>query len=136
MQTMIIYILVKMNPVADGKNIEQCMEDVVVALKTVVDYATREITEQIDKVIENTVENNYDKTEELYKSVSLSELKVCLTGLHNSVTEIVKQKFEKFSINKKENIDWFKEIQEHQLKDKLFTLYKSIIDEDGKFELI
>lgn len=105
------------------------MEDVAVALKTVVDYATREITEQIDKVIENTVENNYDKTEELYNSGSLSELKVRLTGLHNSVTEIVEQKF---SINKKENIDWFKEVQEHELKEKLFTLYKSIIGEAGK----
>lgn len=121
-----------MNPIADGKNIEQCMEDVAVTLKTVVDYATKEITEQIDKVIENTIENNYDKTEELYKSGSLSELKVRLTGLHGSVNEIVEQKFEKFSINKKENIDWFKEVQEHELKEKLFTLYKNIISEAGK----
>ena len=33
---------------------------------------------------------------------------------------------------KKENIDWFKEAREYELKEKLFTLYKSIIGEAGK----
>lgn len=121
-----------MNPIAEGKSIEQCTEDVTVALKAVVEYAAKEITEQIDKVIENTVENNYVKTEELSASGSLSELKVCLNELHDSLFEIVEQRFEKFSINKKENLDWFKEVHEHELKEKLFTLYKSIIGEAGK----
>ncbi|MCM1160741.1 MAG: hypothetical protein NC412_05915 [Roseburia sp.] len=76
--------------------------------------------------------NTERREQELYKSGSLSELKIRLTVLHDSVTEIVEQKFEKFSINKKENIDWFKEVQEHELKEKLFILYKSIIGEAGK----
>ena len=96
------------------------------------DYAAKEITEQIDKVIENTVEYNYEKTEELSISGNLSELKVRLNELHDSVPKIIEQKFEKFSINKKENINWFKEIREYELKEKLFTLYKSIIGEAGK----
>lgn len=121
-----------MNPIAERKSIEQCMEDVTVAFKAVVDYAAKEISEQIDKVIKNTVENNYVKTEELSISGSLSELKVRLKGLQDSVTEIVEQKFEKFSVNKKENLDWFKEVREYELKEKLFTLYKSIIGEAGK----
>lgn len=32
---------VRMNHIAEGKSIEQCMEDVTVALKAVVDYAER-----------------------------------------------------------------------------------------------
>ena len=121
-----------MNQIAEGKSIEQCMEDVTVTLKEVMDYAAKEITEQIDKVIENTVEYNYEKTEELRISGSLSELKVRLNELHDLVPQIIEQKFEKFSINKKENISWFKEIREYELKEKLFTLYKSIIGETGK----
>lgn len=121
-----------MNHIAEGKSIEQCMEDVTVALKAVVDYAAKEISEQIGKVIENTVENNYVKTEELSTSGSLSELKVRLKELQDSADEIEEQKFEKFSINKKENLDWFKEVHEYELKEKLFTLYKSIIGEVGK----
>lgn len=121
-----------MNHIVEGKSIEQCMEDVTVALKAVVDYAAKEISEQIDKVIENTVENNYVKTEELSNSGSLSELKVRLKELQDSVAEIVEQKFEKFSIDKKENLDWFKEVHEYELKEKLFTLYKSVIGEAGK----
>lgn len=121
-----------MNQIAEGKSIEQCMEDVTVTLKAVMDYAAKEITEQIDKVIENTVEYNYEKTEELRISGSLSELKVRLNELHDSVPQIIEQQFEEFSINKKENISWFKEIREYELKEKLFTLYKSIIGETGK----
>ncbi len=121
-----------MNQIAEGKSIEQCMEDVTVTLKEVMDYAAKEITEQIDKVIENTVKYNYGKTEELSISGSLSELKVRLNELHDSVPKIIEQKFQKFSINKKENINWFKEIREYELKEKLFTLYKSIIGEAGK----
>ena len=121
-----------MNQIAEGKSIEQCMEDVTVTLKAVMDHAAKEITEQIDKVIENTVEYNYEKTEGLSISGSLSELKVRLNELHDSVPQIIEQQFEEFSINKKENISWFKEIREYELKEKLFTLYKSIIGETGK----
>ena len=115
-----------MNQIAEGKSIEQCMEDVTVTLKAVMDHAAKEITEQIDKVIENTVEYNYEKTEDLSIFFIFSELKVRLNELHESVPEIIEQKFEKFSFNKKENISWFKEVREYELKKNFSRCIKAL----------